>query len=248
MNHAFTYREFQVPAALASHIECGWLLRAPEGGQINVKRVFPDNCIDIYIQDECRPVVAGSAKKFRVCPVSPGALLTGLRVRAGAGGALLGVSAEGLLDCTLRLKDLLPNRVAHLEDKICRARNEPERIEALTRILLATRHNWSATDPLVTEAVRVSKDPKNGATVRQLCAHLAVSERHLRRRFRAAFGYGPKSFLRIARFQRLLLLMRRERFHRDWAGLALDAGYADQAHMINEVGTLAGVSPSKLGL
>jgi AraC-like DNA-binding protein len=248
MNHSFTYREFQVPGALASHIECAWLLRAPDGGQSHVKRVLPDNCIDIYIQDECRPVVVGSTEKFRVCILSPGARILGLRVRAGAGGALLGLSAEGLRDCTLPLKDFLPDRIAHLEDKICRARNDPERIEALTKVLAATRHSWSATDPLVTEAVRVAKDPANGATVRKLCAHLAVSERHLRRRFRAAFGYGPKSFLRIARFQRLLLLMRSERFHRDWAGLALDAGYADQAHMINEVGTLAGVSPGKLGL
>jgi AraC-like DNA-binding protein len=69
---------------------------------------------------------------------------------------------------------------------------------------------------------------------------LGVSERQLRRRFADAVGYGPKRLARVLRFQRFLGLAEHGG---DLARLALDAGYADQAHMTAEVTELAGLSP-----
>jgi len=88
----------------------------------------------------------------------------------------------------------------------------------------------------------------NRADRNWVCLALEVGERQLRRRFLHAVGYGPKRFMRIVRFQRLLDLIRMNRTDRDWVRLALDAGYADQAHMINDVRSIAGVSPRNLGL
>jgi AraC-like DNA-binding protein len=53
-----------------------------------------------------------------------------------------------------------------------------------------------------------------------------------------AVGYGPKTLARILRFRRLQALA-----PAPLAELALDAGYADQAHMTAEVTRLAGVPP-----
>ena len=97
-------------------------------------------------------------------------------------------------------------------------------------------------------AVRLIEQHAPAKSVVALCAALGVGKRQLHRRFMAAVGYGPKRYIRVARFQRLLRLMRERRANRDWAGLAVDAGYADQAHMVNEVSALAGLSPAKLGL
>jgi methylphosphotriester-DNA--protein-cysteine methyltransferase len=83
--------------------------------------------------------------------------------------------------------------------------------------------------------------------VEELARSLGVSPRHLQRRFVAAVGYGPKTFQRIARFQRLLALAHTPRGVRPGlTDLALDAGYADQAHMTREVGELAGRTPARL--
>jgi AraC-like DNA-binding protein len=70
-----------------------------------------------------------------------------------------------------------------------------------------------------------------------------IGERQLRRRFAAAVGYGPKTFARIARFQRALALLRAGE---PAAGAAYAAGYADQAHMTREMRALAGRTPSAL--
>ncbi|MFC7566230.1 helix-turn-helix domain-containing protein [Actinomadura namibiensis] len=60
----------------------------------------------------------------------------------------------------------------------------------------------------------------------------------MRRRAVAAFGYGPKTVQRVLRFQRALRLARAGR---PLAEVAQVAGYADQAHMANEVRGLGGV-------
>ena len=65
-----------------------------------------------------------------------------------------------------------------------------------------------------------------------------MSARQLQRRVADAVGYGPKMLARVLRFRRLLALA-----SAPLVELALDAGYADQAHMTADVTELAGVSP-----
>jgi AraC-like DNA-binding protein len=71
-----------------------------------------------------------------------------------------------------------------------------------------------------------------------VAAELGLSARQLQRRVSAAAGYGPKLLARVLRFQRLQALAPATLLE-----LALEAGYADQAHMTAEVGLLAGLSP-----
>jgi transcriptional regulator GlxA family with amidase domain len=80
--------------------------------------------------------------------------------------------------------------------------------------------------------------------VAEVADRVHVSERQLQRRFAERVGYGPKTFQRIARFQRAL-----GRLGREGGGLArtaASAGYADQAHLARETRRLAGLSPGEL--
>jgi hypothetical protein len=70
---------------------------------------------------------------------------------------------------------------------------------------------------------------------------IGIGDRQLRRRFLDAVGYGPKTLERILRFQRFLGLDAT-----DLARRALDAGYADQAHLTRECTRLAGLPPAAL--
>jgi methylphosphotriester-DNA--protein-cysteine methyltransferase len=70
---------------------------------------------------------------------------------------------------------------------------------------------------------------------------IGIGDRQLRRRFLDAVGYGPKTLERILRFQRFLMLG-----GDDLARRALDAGYADQAHLTRESTRLAGLPPAAL--
>jgi AraC-like DNA-binding protein len=70
---------------------------------------------------------------------------------------------------------------------------------------------------------------------------LHISERTLRRRVEESFGYGPKTLERILRYQRFQKLSRET--CDSMAMLALEAGYADQAHLIRESRRLTGLTP-----
>jgi transcriptional regulator GlxA family with amidase domain len=67
----------------------------------------------------------------------------------------------------------------------------------------------------------------------------------LRRRFHDAVGYGPKTLQRVLRLRRFLALAEATAAP-DLARAAAEAGYADQAHLTNECGELAGLTPAAL--
>jgi AraC-like DNA-binding protein len=84
--------------------------------------------------------------------------------------------------------------------------------------------------------------PSGKSLIPWLTREFGLSERTLRRRFDAAFGYGPKTLDRILRFQRFLKLVRGFPMATA-ANLAAEAGYADQAYLVRESRRLAVKTP-----
>ncbi|WP_296741837.1 AraC family transcriptional regulator [Mesorhizobium sp.] len=77
-----------------------------------------------------------------------------------------------------------------------------------------------------------------------LAEELGWSRKHLAAKFTDAIGIGPKTLSRIVRFNRALSLSKQQ--DDDWAGIAADCGYADQAHLVREFRQLAGETPTAL--
>ncbi len=73
---------------------------------------------------------------------------------------------------------------------------------------------------------------------------LDMSERTLRRWSHEYFGYGLKTLDRILRFQKFRALALADAGDR-LSGLAVEAGYADQAHLGREIQALCGMTASE---
>jgi AraC-like DNA-binding protein len=84
------------------------------------------------------------------------------------------------------------------------------------------------------------------ARVASIADEIGWSRKHLAARFADQVGVGPKSIARIARFNRAANLSKRAD-RTSWADLAVECGYADQAHMVREFRALAGATPTGLG-
>jgi AraC-like DNA-binding protein len=166
-----------------------------------------------------RLIVAGPATRLHL--TSARGTTFGVRFRIGAAGAALGLPAAELLDLSVPLEDVWAD--AH---RIAESATNPHALAA------AIVPRATQTDSLVRAAAT--------GTPRQA---LGIGDRQLRRRFLDAVGYGPKTLERILRFQRFLALAER---HDDLAWLALEAGYADQAHLTRECTRLAGLPPAQL--
>ena len=106
-------------------------------------------------------------------------------------------------------------------------------------------------DPLVGEAVKALM-PWHPVNIGTLAAHLALSASQLRRRCLHAVGVSPKVLQRTLRFQGFLALAQAgaaasgRRGADGMAGLAVDVGYADQAHLSRECLRLTGLTPRQL--
>jgi AraC-like DNA-binding protein len=106
-------------------------------------------------------------------------------------------------------------------------------------------------DPLVREAVTALM-PWHPVSIDTLATHLALSASQLRRRCLHSVGVSPKVLQRTLRFQGFLALAQAgatasgRRGADGMAGLAVDVGYADQAHLSRECLRLTGLTPRQL--
>ena len=91
-------------------------------------------------------------------------------------------------------------------------------------------------------AARFAADPA-WARVEPIQRASGLSPARFIARFREAVGLTPKRYARVLRFQRALALIPREG-RADWAALALEAGYGDQAHLAHEFRRCAGMAPT----
>jgi AraC-like DNA-binding protein len=238
------YRELPPPRDLGEHLLCRWALRPGHGrGARDV--VLPDGCMDLIWRPGRGAVVAGPDTGPAPVTRRPGATVVGVRFHPGTGAAIVGLPADELRDLRVPIPEVWGDRGRRLEESLDAAGSAPERLQLIERELRGRAGAAGRPDRLVAGAVALLRGPEPPRIAR-LAEELGISERQLRRRFRTAVGYGPKTLARVLRFQRMLGLARAGVSRGDLARLALAAGYADQAHMTVECTRLAGASPGRL--
>lgn len=236
------YTEISPPPDLGEYLQCGWAVD-PDGSRREA--ILPDGCMDLVWRAGEGLIVAGPDTGPVPVVRRPGSSVVGVRFRPGAAPTMLAVAAEELRDQRVPVSELWGDDAERLDERLHCAPSASARLELLERTLRRRLEGAARPDGLVAAAVARLRGPEP-PPVRELAGALAVSERQLRRRFQTAVGYGPKTLARILRFQRMLALARQRASRGDLARLALDAGYADQAHMTAECTRLAGVPPGRL--
>ncbi len=231
-----SYLELPPPPGLAAIVACLWW-----SGPGPVRRVLPDGCADI-VWTGSELVVAGPATRAVVPAVSAGETKLGIRFRVGAAGPVLGLPAAELRDCSPPLREVWPSGAEYAE-RIGEAQDTEARLALLTAAVTALR-DAQAPDPLVRAAVLAIGVPSGRTRIAPLGDRLGISERQLRRRFRDAVGYSPRTLARVLRLQHFLALA--EAGDADLARVAAEAGYADQPHLTRDCTELAGLPPAAL--
>lgn len=163
-----------------------------------------------------------------------------LQFKPGWSAPLLGVAANALTDRIVLLEDLWGRAGADLCLELLEAPSLSDVIDRLTRALaLRARETFEpSSGRLARQAVRLLEDGE--VRVESVAERLGVTSRHLRRAFTENVGIGPKEFARSVRLQRA---MRSAVTSKDWARIAADAGYYDQAHLIGDFRQLVGLTP-----
>lgn len=114
-------------------------------------------------------------------------------------------------------------------------------IEQVLLKKLSQIHPLHAT---VNEAIRLINAQPILLSIKELAGKLGISERYLRKLMLQKTGLSPKRFARIARITQAIK-MADQQWNAGWAALAVDHGYYDQAHMIDDFQELVGDSPER---
>lgn len=163
---------------------------------------------------------------------------------SGVAHNFLRVPADALTDQVVPLDDLWGAGAQQLADQLAECSAVMERVrlieQELVRRLRALRWMNVELGPLT----RLIERERGVVTVEQLTRLSGWSRQHLARKFRQQVGVSPKQFCRYTRFHALLTqayLTPRP----DWATLAAEFGYYDQAHLIAEFKEFTGLTPSQ---
>ena len=239
------YAEFRVPASLADRFLCFWTqtIVGPEG--VYEHRVLPDACIDIVLVHGRPPMVIGPWDVPFVAQLAVGTSITGARLHPGRASCLLGMPASELLNQVIPTADVNGALRSLRLEGVMEHRHAAARRSALALALSTPVGDYSPVDQGVVAGMKWYSRHPHGR-VEQLSRWIGISERQLQRRFSAAVGYGPKTFQCVLRLQRLLKIARETGPEQSLADLAVNTGYADQAHMTRDVQRLANLRPTEL--
>lgn len=202
-----------------------WLLDADDGRRV---------------QRLGQAIVGGTRSRYCVREMSAPSFSVGVALRPGASTLLFGAPADELAERHTPLEDLWDAAARTTHQRLIEARGAAQRMALLEAMLLARLPPVHGMHPAIAEALAQAHllDSVGEAVKRS-----GFSHRHFVSLFRHAVGLAPKAYQRVLRFQRAL-----RGAHGggggDFASVAIDAGYSDQAHFNREFVEFTGVTPS----
>jgi AraC-like DNA-binding protein len=153
---------------------------------------------------------------------------------------LFGIPMHELANRTVSIEDVLGVSGRRLVQRIGEASDWAARFGLVDAALQARLADSDDVDP----AVSWSLERITSARIGDLAAELGWSHRRLITRYREAVGLPPKTVARIVRFEALTARLGAGPV--DWAALAAQCGFFDQAHLAREVRSLTGQTPTEL--
>jgi AraC-like DNA-binding protein len=243
-----SYVERPPIAELVGAVRTVWIQRT--GGTAYVQRHLPTGGVELHFPIGGRPQLVGPLTGPKVEVIPPYTTLVGVRFHPGMAPPFPAV-LDDLVDQRVGLEELWGSTAERLGEAVAAAPGPEAALGLLQAHLLRTFRCAGRPDPLVREAVRRLM-PWHPVEIGTLAAHLAISTAQLRRRCLHLVGVGPKALQRTLRFQGFLALAQAgatpsgRRGTDGLAGLAVDVGYADHAHLSRECLRLTGLSPRQL--
>jgi len=203
-------------------------------------RIF--RSLEDYKGDVFRDGVAGGMRSaYYVKDVASRACTVGASLQIGACEAVFGVPASELSDRHVALEDLWGKAARALGQRLQETSDLEKRLQLLESFLAKRLPRALEIHPAVAHALaRFSACADIGRVVRET----GYSHRHFIHMFRRNVGQPPRVYTRLLRFQQTLQ-HGIDKGGKRWIDIALEAGYADQAHFNREFRDLAGISPGE---
>jgi AraC-like DNA-binding protein len=215
------------------------------------ERLMPDGSVELVINlkdDEARIYDRNDLEKYERLP---GALLCGphssffvidtaeqdsvmgIHFKPGGAFPFFKLPVDELQNQHVSLHDLWGLEASLLREQLLEAATPQEKFRILEHCLLSRAFRPMSRHRAVGCALALFRNIHNAPAVSQVSDHIGISSRRFIQLFSNQVGLTPKLFCRVRRFQQMLQLIHKGGAF-DWADLAIDCGYFDQAHFIHD--------------
>jgi len=254
--------ELHIPAYPLNHFVESFIYYRDFNPAHSVDRFLPDGNVNIvidltdypkYIYDNetlkeiqtCRNVwFSGIRNRYITIPSGRDSEMFIINFHKGRSYPFVQMPLHELTDSVVDGDLVLTNEIMDLREMILEAVFIPQKFSAVENFLLRKFRNKLVVNPFIEFAVNKITASPSQMSIEQISNKVGYSQKHLIKLFKDNVGMTPKGFLKVIRFQKAIQEIEASK-EINWAGLALESGYYDQAHFINDFKTFSGFTPQE---
>ena len=225
------------------------------------ERLLPNGSMELVInlkEDETRlydrrdaerchtlhgPILVGAHSEFFVIDTAEQFSVAGVHFKPGGAFPFLGLPAGELHNTHVPLEDLWGRTARELRERVLAAATPQQKLYVLEQALIERAAGRLDRHPAVAYALSEFHGLPAARTVAGVTGQIGLSSKRFIDLFKAEVGLTPKLFCRVRRFQRVLRKIGIGQTV-EWAAIAADCGYFDQAHFIHDFRAFSGINPS----
>lgn len=223
----------------------------PDGGidliidLTNVPKYIYDNYTLTEIQSCKRAWISGMRTEYiSIQARAAESEMLVIRFRPGMAWSFLHLPVLEIKDKVVDAELVFGNELLSFREQLTE-QPEPEQKFAVTDKYLQQRiKNHFEIHPAVRYCIEHISNNPSQASIREITHKTGYTNKHLINLFGKYAGINPKQYVSVLKFQQAVQLLEKRPGQINWASLALDCGYYDQAHFINEFRRFSGFNPS----
>ncbi len=239
----FDYLRHEPPPQLADVIENFWTITWDlPAGETYTAQVLPYPSVNLSITNTESDVTGLVRRRYERHLTGHG-YGVGARFRPGCFRPFVSFPVSRLTDRHRPIVEVLGRPTAPWRSAIHATADPSARVSMLAEFLITERPGRDATASLLAEVVTELARNREITRVAQVAALAQLSVRSLQRAFSDYVGAGPKWVVQRCRLQDAAARAAAAETV-DWAGLADELGFADQAHLTRAFTATIGLSPA----
>lgn len=206
------------------------------------KKIFDDETNTERFRTVQKAWISGERTRYIVIGTDNTHMI-GIRFKPGGAYPFFGFPISELSEWVTELDLIWGRLIYNIRDQLLEIESPNAKIRRFEEFLLEQVQRSLEPNRAIAFAVHRLQHSPQFLAIRDLANQIGITQKHLISQFEKIVGLRPKSFARVVKFQKVLSLVETKK-QVEWASIAAECGYYDQAHFIKEFHTFSGLNPS----
>ena len=186
--------------------------------------------------------ISGMKSEYILIDASVSSMI-GVHFRPGGAWPFFRLPVSELNNQTIELDTFWRSGIHGVREQILNTPSISEKFSVLEKYLYEKGKDRLEPNPVTGYAISQLLASPQVWTIEKLSVKTGYTSKHLIHLFKKYAGLSPKTFARICKFQLVIGEIEAQR-RVEWAPLAYECGYYDQAHFIREFKAFSGINPT----